>query len=201
LTALADHVAWLLGLNFTIQLVPGAGDEVMHVLAGESDAVRRRGRELYHAAWDWPLKRRAELVVACLEGGPGRQTWEDFSQALAVAQTAVEEGGAVVVCCSLSARPGPAMQQLAAAGSRRETLHQLNSRRPVDALPAGQLAQTLAHHKVYLLSELESGVVEELEMIPLKGPEELAKLVQQYHSCLFLACAPFVKIVDASPIA
>ncbi len=54
LVADVDHVAWLLGINFTIQIVPAAGGQVMHVLAGQSDSVRRRGRELYHAAWDWP---------------------------------------------------------------------------------------------------------------------------------------------------
>ena len=60
LTAEVDHVAWLLGVNFTIQVVPAAGDRVLHVLAGQSDSVRQRGRELYRAAWSWPVAERAE---------------------------------------------------------------------------------------------------------------------------------------------
>ena len=38
-----DQIGWLLGLNFTIQTVPGTGDEILHVLAGQSAAVRRKG--------------------------------------------------------------------------------------------------------------------------------------------------------------
>ena len=79
LSARVDHVGWLLGINLTVQVVPAAGEEVMHVLAGRNDSVRRRGRELYHAAWDWPARpgqpgdcrhrrpRRADLG----ERGPG----------------------------------------------------------------------------------------------------------------------------------
>ena len=83
LTAEVDHVAWLLGVSFTIQIVPAAGDQVLHVLAGESDAVRRRARELYHAAWSWPVARQVSLVVAAIEGGADQQTWENVGRALA----------------------------------------------------------------------------------------------------------------------
>ena len=68
LSARVAHVAWLLGINLTVQVIPAAGEEVMHVLAGRSDSVRRRGRELYHAAWDWPAHDRASLVIAAIDG-------------------------------------------------------------------------------------------------------------------------------------
>ncbi len=35
----ADQAVWLLGAMFTLQLLPGAGDTVLHVLAGERGAV------------------------------------------------------------------------------------------------------------------------------------------------------------------
>ena len=57
-----------------MQLVPAAGDGVLHVLAGASDAVRQRGRELYQAAWACQVARPASLVVAAIEGGPQQQT-------------------------------------------------------------------------------------------------------------------------------
>ena len=152
-----DHVAWLLGVNFTIQLVPAAGDRVLHVLAGESDAVRRRARELYHAAWGWPVARQAGLVVAAIEGGAGQQTWENVGRALQAAGRFVEEGGAIAVCCDLAAPPGPAMQQIAGRSSREAALRQVGKQRPVDALPAAQLAQALDRNKVYLLSRLGAG--------------------------------------------
>ena len=117
-----DRAAWLLGVNFTIQLVPAAGDGILHVVAGQSDAVRRRGRQLYDAAWTWAVARRASLVVAAIEGGHAQQTWDNFGRALDSARTLVEDGGAIAVCCDLAAGPGPAVQHLAAARSRQSAL-------------------------------------------------------------------------------
>ena len=137
------HVAWLLGVTFTVQIVPAAGEQVLHVLAGESEAVRRRSETLRHAAWDWPVERQADLVVAAIEGGPGQQTWENLGRALQVAGSFVEEDGAIAVCCDLAASPGPAMQRLAGETSREAALRHVNKERPVDALAAAQLAHAL----------------------------------------------------------
>ncbi len=196
LAAEADNVAWLLGVNFTVQLVPAGGEQVMHVLAGQSEAVRRRGRELYHAAWDWPVSRRAGLVVAAIEGGAMEQTWENLGRALQVAGRFVEEGGAIAVCCGLAAPPGPAVQHLAAVASREAALRHISHHRPVDALPAAQLASALDRNKVYLLSRLDPSLVEDLEMIPVEGSAGLARLGRHHSSCVLLSNAPYVTATD-----
>jgi nickel-dependent lactate racemase len=192
LVADADNAAWLLGVNFTVQVVPAGGGQVMHVLAGQSEAVRRRGRELYTAAWDWPVSRQAGLVVAAVEGGAAEQTWENLGRALQVASRFVEEEGAIAVCCGLAARPGPAVQHLAHAASRQAALRHIGHHRPVDALPAAQLAAALDRNKVYLLSQLDPSLIEDLEMIPLAGPDELARLARHHSSCVLLSNAPYV---------
>ncbi len=71
LAAEVDHVAWLLGLNFTIQLVPGPGGRALAVLAGQSDLVRQRGRSCIGTsgnaplptapAWSWPRSKAMPL--------------------------------------------------------------------------------------------------------------------------------------------
>ena len=52
-------------------------------------------------------------------------------------------------------------------------MRQIRRENPRDALPALQLARTLETSRIYLLSRLDAGLVEELEMIPLAGPDEL----------------------------
>ena len=136
-----ENVAWLLGVNFTIQLVPAAGDRVLHVVAGRSEAVHRRSRELYDAAWSCLVARRASLVVAAIEGSSVQQTWENLGRTLETAGTLVEDGGAIAVCCDLAAAPGPGVQRLAGARSREKALRHIRKDRPADALPAAQLAQ------------------------------------------------------------
>ena len=185
-----DQVAWLLGINFTIQLVPAAGDQILHVLAGQSEAVRRRGRELYQAAWSWPVPRQASLVVAAIEGGSCQQTWQNFGRALDAAVALVEDGGSIAVCCELSTAPGPAMQRMMGARSRDAAMQRIRKERPPDALPAAQLARALDRGKVYLLSRLGASEVEELEMIHVAAPDELARLARRHESCILLANAP-----------
>ena len=196
LTAEVDHVAWLLGVNFSIQVIPGAGDQVLHVLAGESDAVRRQGQDLYRTAWNWPVPRQVSLVVAAIEGGAGQQTWENLGRALEVAGHYVEEGGSIAVCCDLAVPPGPAVQYVAHSSSPKAALRQAGKHRAADVVPAAQLAQALQRDKVYLLSRLEPAVVEDLDMIPLAGPDELARLVHRHPSCILLANAPHVTAVE-----
>jgi nickel-dependent lactate racemase len=197
LTAEVDHVAWLLGVYFSIQIIPAAGDRVLHVVSGQSDSVRSRGRELYRAAWSWPVPPRASLVVAAIEGGAGQQTWENVGRALQVAEGFVEEDGAIAVCCDLAARPGPALRHMAHAQWRESALRHVDRQPPIDAVPAAQLAHTLSRYKVYLLSRLDPSVVEELDVIPVGGPDELLRLGRQHASCVLLSNAPYVTPIVA----
>jgi nickel-dependent lactate racemase len=185
----ANRVAWLLGINFTIQVVPGPGESILHVLAGQSDAVRRRGRELYRAAWRCPVPSQASLVVAAIEGGPRHQTWENLGRAVEAAMPLVEEGGALAVCCDLSDAPGPAVQRMLGTSSRKEALREIRREGPADALPAAQLAHALERDRVYLLSRLDPSLVEELEITPLGGPDELVRLARQHKSCILVSNA------------
>jgi hypothetical protein len=186
----ADQVAWLLGINFTIQLIPGAGDQILQVVAGQSEAVRRRGRQLYEEAWSQPVHGRASLIVAAIEGAAPQQTWENFGRALGAATALVEDGGAIAVCCDLDTVPGPALRQLAGSRSRTAAMRRIDENPPNDALPAGELARALDRGKVYLLSRLDPAVVEELDMIPVGDGQELARLSRRYHSCIVLSNAP-----------
>jgi len=185
-----DEVAWLLGLTFTIQALPGGGDRVLDVLAGAPAAVALRGRQLYGDAWGYTVPRRASLVVAAIEGGAAQQTWENLGRALAAAGPLVEEGGAIAVCCDLAAEPGPAVQGLFDSPSARTALHRIGRSRPEDLLPATQLVDALQQGTVYLMSRLDAGLVEQLNMVPLAGAEELERLVRRHPSCILLANAP-----------
>jgi nickel-dependent lactate racemase len=183
-----NHVAWLLGVNFSLQVVPSGGDGILHVVAGQSDVVRRRCRELYRAAWSRTVAQRASLVVVALEG-PRQQTWENLGSVIENATQLVEEGGAIAVCCDLAAAPGPALQRLVGAASREDAVRHIRRDNPRDALPALQLARTLQSKRIYLLSRLDAGLVEDLDMIPIAAADELARLVQRSKSCLVLANA------------
>ena len=192
LCAEVDHAAWLLGVNFTIQLVPATGGGVLEVLTGECEAVRQRGRELFDSIWSCQASNSASLVVAAVEGDADQQTWENVGRALHAASRFADEDGAIAICTDLTAAPGPAMQRLAHSTSRDSTLRHIGRDRPFDTLPAAQLAQALEQHKVYILSKLDPSIVEDLDMIPIAGPAELARLAKQHQSCTLLSNAQYI---------
>jgi nickel-dependent lactate racemase len=186
---IVDEVGWLLGVTLTMQVIAGPGDGVLAVLAGQTEAVRQEARRVYDQAWRCSVPRRASLVVAAIEGGPAQQTWNHLGRALSAAGELVEDGGALVVCSDLADDPGPAIQRLAACRGRNEAMQWIRKERPVDALPATLLAQTLDRVTVYLLSKLDRSLVEDLEIAPIAESDELVRLIGRHDSCILLANA------------
>lgn len=188
------EVAWLLGVTFTIQAGPAGGDRLLGVLAGDPAAVESRARELYDAAWGCSVPDRAALVVAGIEGGRAEQTWQNVGRAVAAAAPLVEEGGAIALCCDLTAEPGQGVQTLADVADPREAIFRIRKVKPDDTLAATQLVRTLIQSKIYLLSGLDPSLVEQLNMVPLSAPEELLRLVHRLPSCIVLANAPHAAV-------
>ncbi len=198
----ADEVGWLLGLHFTVQVVPGSRGEILHVLAGEAEAVFREGRRRCDQAWSCEVPERASLVVTTIEGGAAQQTWENVARALSAAARAVREDGAVAVCCELSQQLGPALQRVVGADDLDAALRDIGRRNPADSLAAAELVRALKRGKVYLLSQLDEELVEELGMMPV-APDQLSRLAARYDSCIVLSngqyALPRLSGVDPEP--
>lgn len=184
-----EDVSWLLGVTLTVQVVPGAGEDVLHILAGDTASVIREGTRLCQEAWSFVVPERASLVVAAIEGDPSQQTWENVGRALSAASRAVRDDGAIALCTALDERLGPALQQLAHTDDLHGALRQIAKERPSDVLPATQLAHALERNKVYLLSRLDDSVVEELGIAAVESPEQIARLATRHESCIVLANA------------
>lgn len=190
LMAEVQEVAWLLGSAFAIQVVPGPGEQLVAILAGEIRKVTQASRLHYAAFWQQAVPRRARLVVAAIPGGPQQQTWRRLAQALAAAYPLVERGGAIAVCCSLSEPPGPAIQALIGAKHPAQALRRLGPDWPDDLLQAVQLLRSRRHAQLFLLSGLDPQLVEALKLRPLPDFGHLAHLVRQAASCIVLPDAP-----------
>jgi hypothetical protein len=79
---------------------------------------------------------------------------------------------------------------MAAARSRRSAVKHIRKERPPDVLPAVQLARALDQDRVYLLSRLDPAMVEDLDMVPIAGGDELTRLARRHRSCILVANAP-----------
>ncbi|HEX3727629.1 MAG TPA: lactate racemase domain-containing protein, partial [Pirellulales bacterium] len=146
-----DEVCWLLGMRFTIQVVPAPAGEVLHVLAGDLDAVEREGTRRCDEAWRYEVPRRADLVVATLGGEAAEQTWEKLARALDAASRAAGPEGAIVVCSELSQPPPDAIRSLSGADDLEGLLRAIDRHQPPGAATAARLVRALQNGDVYLV--------------------------------------------------
>jgi nickel-dependent lactate racemase len=198
-----DEVAWLLGIQFAIQVVVGTNDNVVQVSAGLWSEVQDQTQRALDEYWRRAALKRAELVIATIRGEPSTQGFEELGRALQNAQALVQPGGRIAVLSGVSGSPGPALgaaRQLQNPAKSLETV----SRKPAsDAISTWQILQACQHARVYLMSGLHGELVEDLSMIPLASIGELQRLVNESGSCIILHDAPLAHVTvedrDAQP--
>lgn len=194
----ASEAAWLLGVIATIQVVPGCGDSILHVLAGSVEGVLKEGRKLCQSAWQYPVPQPAKLVVAGIEGSANCQTWENVARAVASALKAVDDDGVIAICSELSTSPGEALQHLATAENYETALHDVRRQRSADAIPASQILRALDQSRIFLLSCLDDEVVEDLGLAPVSDEDEITRLSSRFDSCIVLSNAQYAEPTTAS---
>lgn len=196
----ASAVGQMLGAFFTLQVVPGAGNSLLHVIAGDVAEVERQGRRLCREAWSFPAPERSDLAVATIEGPPSSQTWSNLGRALRLALGAVVDGGAILVCCETLAPPGPAVECLARMEDPWQALKRIERARDwSDAAAAADIARVVARARVFLLSRLDDGVVEDLGMNPVANSADAARLIDRAPTCSLLANAHLISTTVAAP--
>lgn len=180
----AAEVAWLLGAPFLLQVVEGAGDEIVHVVGGPVD-TGDEARSLYEARWGLTADRRADTVVATVAGDPERHDFSVLARALAHAARLVEPDGRIVLLTEASPELGPAAEVLRRAGDPERAVDLLRRQKP-PGMGAAMLWATAARRaQVYLLSRLPDDVAEELFVTPMEQARQAQRLAQGGR-CLLL---------------
>jgi hypothetical protein len=189
LRQLIDEVAWLLGAQFTVQVIPALHGGSAHVLAGQSDSVLRQGKDLVNRHWLVELDYRAEVVVVGVEQDAAGHGWAQIGSALATARNLVVKGGRIVVLSDLAEPPGEGLTLLMRYEDPTEGLRPLRQAAPDDLIPATELAEAVDWASVYLLSRLDGDLVESLFMVPLESEAEVKRLLGMDAQVLFLPSA------------
>ena len=116
---------------------------------------------------------------------------ETVARAISAALCAVEDGGAIALCTELEAEPGSALKYVAQADDYDVAVHEVRRHRTEDALAAVQLLRALDRNQVYLLSDLDNDLVENLGLAPISDVAEVARLCQHHKSCIVLSNAQY----------
>jgi len=196
-----EEAAWLLGVRLVIQVLPGPAGSVAGVWCGDAEQVARQGGEAYREAWSFEVDRSADLVIAALDVEPSQQSWRQVARALAMAARAVADDGAIVLWTALSEDPGPALKTLAdVEATEEEQRLALLKHRSADATAAKVIADCLTRCRVYLHSDLEDSLVEEIGLAPLHDAVEVERLIAHASSCTVIGSAQYAGIRIKQPV-
>ncbi len=195
-----NEAGWLIGVPMVVEIVPGTGGRISHVLAGEANAVARQSERLLRQQWSLECPQQVSLLIATLTGRSEAQNWTCVGRALAMAERLVEDGCAVAICSNLSEPPGHSLGRLIGnpdlAAVERKILHDHDA----DSWPAWQVARALQRGPVYFLSQLNSETVEDLGLAPVEGVDELARLAASHESFAVVEDAQYavVKLAETA---
>jgi hypothetical protein len=130
-------------------------------------------------------------------GQPGELSGiEHVARALTQATRLVHRGGKIVVLSKAGGPIGPAVQALANVETPSKVAATLrNHEADPDHATAQALARALAWADVYLLSELDSSLVDDLGIIALEHPREAGRLAGLSASCQVVSHANLVRSV------
>lgn len=178
-----DH----LGAFYSIQLVAGAGGQILAAITGERHEAIRTAESISKQAWAIMPVAGVDTVIATIETEPSRQTWKDFARAVVAANAVANSSGPIVVWSELEEPPKAEIRKAlnesfeAAAQSRLSGLMQ-------------QVAGIAAERQILLKSQLSQSVVEELGLGFVSSVEDIERLVQRQPSGIMLRDAHLCQV-------
>lgn len=190
----ANRIGWLLGIAFSIQVIPGRAGQIVEVIAGEVDQVRHEALRSYRQTWHHQIPGQASLVISIMDDQSEVTDWSELVQAIADMMILVEPDGAIVILTNFAAEPGPALHALINAQDPDETLQAIRDSKLEDAATTLRLAELIQNRKIYLMSGLDEQTVEDLRMTPIASENEIVRLSKRFPSALVLEGVPFVTI-------
>jgi hypothetical protein len=186
-----DNAAWLLGVHFLMQVVPGQGDRLLHVQAGQAKAVMTHTQRQMDAAWLHPTGQKSSFAVVGIDGAEDQQTWENLARALYAGTQVVADGGAIALLTEVAARPGRALAHLAEAHPSAELRDELERDHTPDAHAAALLAEARERFDIYLLSGLASSLVEDIGIGYVDDAAQISRLAAKHRSVALLGSGQF----------
>ena len=189
LRQLIDEVAWMLGLQYSLQVIPASGQGVADIVFGSNEAAFRKGKELLDQYWKLEPSYKAEVVVIAVESGPAGHQWNQLGSVLETARNLVTQDGRVVLLTQIDAEFGEGLRILSHCHEPLDAIKPLRDRQPDDLVAATQIALTSDWALISLLSKASSNDVEDLFVIPIEDEAEVQRMLKTDENVTFIASA------------
>ncbi len=192
LRQLIDEVGWMLGLQYSLQVIPSAGAGVSEIIFGSSEAAFRKGKSLLDQYWKLEPEYKSEVVVIAVESGPAGHAWNQLGRVLETARNLVTQDGRIVLLTQIDAEFDAGMRILSSCHEPLDAIKPLRDSQPNDLVTATQMALASDWALICLLSKASSDEIEDLFIIPVEDEAEVQRLLQTDETVAIIASAQHV---------
>jgi lactate racemase len=166
--------AKMAGLNFIVNVLLDENKEMTHVFAGDPVKAHQKGCEVEKSIAGCKVSHKADITITTNGGRPLDMDLYQTCKGIDSASLVTRDGGIIIIASSCSAGVGPeAFRQLhASALSPGEVLQKIRDTSGGVEWQNQLLARTQITKDVYLVSELDAGVVKDMKMTPVRSIED-----------------------------
>ncbi len=174
------------GVIVAIQVVIGPGDFAYDVVVGRTDATKDVLSQRLTEAWRILLPTLSDIVVATIDDHRDQRSWQAVRDSI-VAAAQLNESCSIAVFSHVDEPPPNELRGVFS--------NQIAGTRVSNFDPA--LRSAIANRNIYLCSALNAGIVHDLGLKSITGPEEARKLLGRFEHPVLLRDAQRANFMEA----
>ncbi|MGZ4907776.1 MAG: nickel-dependent lactate racemase family protein [Halobacteriota archaeon] len=157
-----EEAGELIGCDFVLNVVLNSKKKIVRAVAGHPIDAHREGVKTVDAMYIIPIRELADVVVVSAGGTPKDINLFQSQKALDNAQHALKEGGSIVLAAECPEGLGERVFErwINEARNKQELIDRLDYAFEIGGHKAGLLAKLTQKADVYVVSELEKGLIE-----------------------------------------
>ncbi len=167
--------AKMAGLDFIVNVLLNDAKKITHVVAGNPVKAHEKGCGIERGLAGAEVDRKVDVTITSNSGAPLDLDLYQTCKGIDNASLITRDGGIIIIASSCNRGAGPeAFTELhKSVGSPADLLKKIASRN-LSSLPwqNQRLAHVQLQNDIYLVSELDDGLVKEMMMTPVPGIEE-----------------------------
>ena len=158
-------------LHFIVNVVLDEQKNIVHCVSGDVIAAHREGCKLLDDIYSVKISERADIVIASQGGYPKDLNLYQLQKALDNAKFAVKKGGIIILAGTCKEGLGEDVfeEWMMSAKTHKELIERIQADFVLGGHKAAAIAMVLEQAEIYLVSEMEDSLVEDLFMRPFSS--------------------------------
>jgi nickel-dependent lactate racemase len=176
------EAARLFGLGYVLNVVETSDNRTAHVYCGAPECAFAEGVAYFTTQRSVAVTEKVDCVIVSAGGYPHDKTLYASHKSLNSVVRAVDKGGAVVLVAQCCEGVGNEAFMRNMRENSCDTLLTCNENTiEIGGHRAFVTAQLLTDYKVYVLSDLDPDILEQMHFIPIRSVDECIKHLQREH--------------------